>query len=68
MPALPRSKPEAASTISPHGGDRGAPPEHDPRRDAIAVLEQSRVVAHGTRDELLDRQGLSYPLQASQVA
>jgi ABC-type bacteriocin/lantibiotic exporter with double-glycine peptidase domain/CRP-like cAMP-binding protein len=36
--------------------------------DAIAVLEQGRIVEHGTHDELLDRQGLYYHLQASQVA
>jgi ATP-binding cassette subfamily B protein len=36
--------------------------------DVIAVLEQGRIVEHGTHDELLDRQGLYYHLQASQVA
>ena len=36
--------------------------------DRIAVLEQGRIVEHGTHDELLDRQGLYYHLQASQVA
>jgi ATP-binding cassette subfamily B protein len=39
-------------------------------RDAsvIAVLEQGRIVEHGTHDELLGRQGLYYHLHASQVA
>jgi ABC-type bacteriocin/lantibiotic exporter with double-glycine peptidase domain len=36
--------------------------------DAIAVLEQGRIVEHGTHDELLDRQGLYYHLHASQGA
>jgi ABC-type bacteriocin/lantibiotic exporter with double-glycine peptidase domain/CRP-like cAMP-binding protein len=36
--------------------------------DVIAVLEQGRIVEHGSHDELLDRQGLYYHLQASQVA
>ena len=36
--------------------------------DTIAVLEQGRIVEHGTHDELLDRHGLYYHLQASQVA
>jgi ATP-binding cassette subfamily B protein len=36
--------------------------------DMIAVLEQGRVVEHGTHDELLDRHGLYHHLQASQVA
>jgi ABC-type bacteriocin/lantibiotic exporter with double-glycine peptidase domain/CRP-like cAMP-binding protein len=35
--------------------------------DTIAVLEQGRIVEHGTHDELLDRQGLYYHLHASQV-
>ena len=36
--------------------------------DVIAVLDQGRIVEHGSHDELLDRQGLYYHLQASQVA
>jgi ABC-type bacteriocin/lantibiotic exporter with double-glycine peptidase domain/CRP-like cAMP-binding protein len=36
--------------------------------DTIAVLEQGRIVERGTHDELLDRHGLYYHLQASQVA
>jgi ATP-binding cassette subfamily B protein len=36
--------------------------------DAIAVLEQGRIVEHGTHDELLAREGLYYHLHASQVA
>ncbi len=35
--------------------------------DAIAVLEQGRIVEHGSHDELLDRQGLYYHLHASHV-
>ncbi len=35
--------------------------------DAIAVLEQGRIVEHGTHDALLDREGLYYHLQANQV-
>ncbi|HEY2601848.1 MAG TPA: peptidase domain-containing ABC transporter [Thermoleophilaceae bacterium] len=36
--------------------------------DSIAVMEQGRVVEQGTHDELLEREGLYYHLQASQVA
>jgi ATP-binding cassette subfamily B protein len=36
--------------------------------DVIAVLEQGRVVEHGTHDELLAREGLYYHLHASQIA
>jgi ABC-type bacteriocin/lantibiotic exporter with double-glycine peptidase domain/CRP-like cAMP-binding protein len=35
--------------------------------DVIAVLEQGRIVEHGSHDELLDRQGLYYHLQASHL-
>jgi len=36
--------------------------------DTIAVLEQGRLVEHGTHDELMAREGLYHHLQASQVA
>ncbi len=36
--------------------------------DSIVVLEQGRIVEHGTHDELLGREGLYYHLHASQVA
>jgi ATP-binding cassette subfamily B protein len=36
--------------------------------DTIAVLEQGRVVEHGTHDELLAREGLYHHLHASQIA
>jgi len=36
--------------------------------DTIAVLEQGRIVEHGTHDELLAREGLYHHLHASQVA
>ena len=35
--------------------------------DSIAVLEQGRIVEHGSHDDLLARQGLYYHLHASQV-
>jgi ABC-type bacteriocin/lantibiotic exporter with double-glycine peptidase domain len=35
--------------------------------DVIAVLEQGRLVEHGTHDELLAREGLYHHLQASQI-
>ena len=36
--------------------------------DTIAVLEQGRLVEHGTHDELIAREGLYHHLQASQIA
>jgi ABC-type multidrug transport system fused ATPase/permease subunit len=36
--------------------------------DVIAVLEQGRLVEHGTHDELLAREGLYHHLHASQIA
>jgi ATP-binding cassette subfamily B protein len=36
--------------------------------DTIAVLEQGRIVEHGTHDDLLAREGLYHHLHASQVA
>lgn len=36
--------------------------------DTIAVLEQGRLVEHGSHDALLAREGLYYHLQASQIA
>jgi ATP-binding cassette subfamily B protein len=36
--------------------------------DTIAVIEQGRVVEHGSHDELLAREGLYYHLHASQTA
>jgi len=36
--------------------------------DTIAVIEQGRVVEHGSHDELLGREGLYYHLHASQTA
>jgi len=36
--------------------------------DTIAVMEQGRLVEHGTHDELLAREGLYHHLHASQIA
>jgi ABC-type bacteriocin/lantibiotic exporter with double-glycine peptidase domain/CRP-like cAMP-binding protein len=36
--------------------------------DTIAVLEQGRLVEHGTHDDLLAREGLYHHLHASQIA
>ena len=36
--------------------------------DTIAVIEQGRVVEHGSHDQLLGREGLHYHLHASQTA